>query len=51
MARIFFEGLRAVTITYNDVWGRTQNRVMLDVTITAVKGNHGAAREKSGGIS
>jgi len=33
-------------MTYNDVWGRTQNRVMLDATITAVKGNSG---DRNGG--
>jgi len=34
----FSEDLRAVTTAYSSVWGRTQNRVMLDASITAVKG-------------
>jgi hypothetical protein len=33
-------------MAYNDVWGRTQNRVMLDGTIPAVKGN---SRDRKGG--
>jgi len=34
----FIEDLRAVTAAYSSVWGRTQNRAMLDASITAVKG-------------
>jgi len=34
----FIEDLRAVTAAYSGVWGRTQNRAMLDASITAVKG-------------
>jgi len=34
----FIEELRAVTAAYSGVWGRTQNRAMLDASITAVKG-------------
>lgn len=34
----FLTVLRAVTAAYKHVWGRTQNRAMLDAAITHVKG-------------
>src|SRR5437762_5390457 len=43
----FLKVLRAVTAAYKHVWGRTQNRAMLDAVITHVKGG-AEARQGAG---